>query len=288
MFHYLMEEMMLETLKDAKQSIHDNPISSEWRGTNYANFGSIADETLPLNIIANKDITPEEILTELAGGGAADPKVWKPGTFYHQLLETVYDISKRFILDHARRDIFELKNHLDSQKDSNISGIMGRYYGQWLDIKRNLERLWYYESHLLISRLYFYLARYPEWTPNNIADHVFCAKSEYQFDGSKLHISENSKIDLYRQNGTNVVIDVKTGEQKSYHYLTVVGYALALESSPVEVNEVNIGCIIYVDFSNRDDPIPKIKCVFHPLSDAYRQDFIEELRGKINWYAMNK
>jgi len=283
-----MEEAILATLRDAEKKISDNPISPEWRGTNYGKFGPLTDETLPMYIVADKEITPDKILGELKGGDTTNLKARDSGRFYHELLEALYDMAKKFISARRRRDIFALKNYLDSQKDLKISEIMGRNYNLWPDIKSNLEKLWFYESNMLISRLYFYLARYPEWTPTNIADRVFCAKSEYQFDGSKLHISENSRIDLYRKNSANVVIDIKTGSPKSYHYSTVVGYALALESSAQEVNEVDIGCIIYVDFSNQRDPIPKVRCEFHPLHDAYRQDFVEELKEKINWYARNK
>jgi len=161
-------------------------------------------------------------------------------------------------------------------------------YNSWSEIRVNLEKLWNYESLLLLSRINFFLSRYPNWGPSSITEHVFSFRSEYQFDGSKLHLSENSQIDLLKRNGVNVVIDIKTGEKKGYHYLTVAGYALALESSPSEIDKLDIGCVMYINFPSRREPIPQTRCEFYPLHDAYRQDFIEELKQKINWYAQNK
>jgi len=76
MFHYLYEEAFLKGLQASKNKIKKTPIGGEWRGTNHANFGPLSNETLPMYIIADRNIKKERILTELEGGGK--PQIlWK-------------------------------------------------------------------------------------------------------------------------------------------------------------------------------------------------------------------
>jgi len=279
---------LLESLEDAINRIDGMPISDGWRGANYRSFGPLPDVRLPLYVVADRKIQKEKILDAMRGAGHASERARKSGSFYHEILARLYEKSKDYVsVSRNREDVFGLEQHLGTIREQTISSIMGEYYTAWDDVKSNLEKVWNYESHLLVSRLYFFLSHYPRWGPRSIADHVFCFKCEYQFDGSKLHLSEDSRIDLYRKNNVNVVIDVKTGNPEGYHYLTVVGYALALESCPGEVKKIDIGCILYVDLATRD-PIPRMKCKFYPLLDSYRQDFVEELKKKINWYAKHQ
>lgn len=288
MFHYLTEETLLKSLQDAENKVKDRPISHEWRGRNYESFGPLADAKLPVYIVAERKIREEKILDAMRGSGLANERARKSGIFYHKIFAKLYYISKTYVSSsNNRRSLFGLEGHLETNQEPTIRSIMGNYYDSWTDVKNNMKKLWDYESKLLLSRFYFFLSRYPRWSPGSIAEHVFCFRCEYQFDGSRMHLSENSEIDLYRKNNLNVVIDVKTGRPEAYHYLTVVGYALGLESCPGEVDRIDVGCIMYINFA-RHDPIPTIRCEFHPLLDSYRQDFVEELKEKISWYASHK
>lgn len=288
MFHYLMAEEFLESLEDAKDKVKNIPISNGWRGTNYKSFEPLPDVKLPLYIVADKQIREGKILEAMHGSGHTIEKARKSGSFCHEIFAELYKKSKDYVSSRAsRNDAFGLERYLRTSRTPTIRAIMQEHYTSWIDVKSKLEKIWNYESHLLVSRLYFFLSNYPNWNPRNIAEHVFCFRSEYQFDGSKLHLSENSTIDLYRKNNLNVVIDIKTGKPKGYHYLTVVGYAMALESCPGEVDKIDVGCIMYLDFAAHD-PFPRISCRFYPLLDSYRQDFLEELKEKTSWFATHQ
>jgi len=279
---------LLSEFRDAKEAIRGRPISEYWRGTNYANFGPLPDLSLPLYIVAERTIQKSKIATELRGGYDPKSKERESGRFYHCIFSHLYQESRRFVLQNSRKTVLrDLEGYLESRRENIIRDVMGESYDSWTDVKENLMKIWFYESCLLLSRIYFFCSRYPDWSVTSLVDHVFRFKNEYQFDGSKFHLSENCQIDLYRQDGVNVVIDIKTGRPEEYHYLTVVGYALALESSPQEADKVDLGCIMYVNFVH-SDPMPRIKCKFYPLFDSYRQDFIEELKQKLIWVAEDR
>ncbi len=288
MFHYLLEELLLGGLDDAKKDVDERPISDEWRGANYANFGLLPDLTLPLYCVADRTIQRDRLLKELKGGVDPKSKEREAGRFYHEIFSYLYRESRDFVLGNSRAAILQnLEGHLESQEETAIKKIMGKRYDEWSDIAANLAKIWFYESQLLRSRVYFYCSRYPQYDPNNIAERVFRFRSKYKFDGTNMHLSENSEVDLFRRDGVNVVIDIKTGKPEPYHYLTVVGYALAVESSPEEVDRVDIGCILYVNFV-ASDPMPNISCKFYPLRNSYRLDFVDELTQKLNWYGEDK
>lgn len=91
-------------------------------------------------------------------------------------------------------------------------------------------------------------------------------------------MSKQLSIDAITLPGEVIVFDVKTGMEKDFHKLAVVGYAMVFES--VKKVPVNIGCLLYPKFEKGKE-IPLIKCKAFPLSDRLRKEFIWERNRKI-------
>jgi len=112
------------------------------------------------------------------------------------------------------------------------------------------------------------LSKYPHATSDSIISVAVPPVVERKVDGSLVGLSSELSVDIYTP--YNAVADLKTGEVRDFHPLTIAGYALALEAE--ENIPVDYGMIIYVKIFGRT-PVFRLKCFV--VGDELRREFLE-------------
>ena len=113
------------------------------------------------------------------------------------------------------------------------------------------------------------LSKYPHAESDSVINAAIPPVSERKVDGSLVGLSAELSVDIYTP--YNAIADVKTGEVRSFHPLTLAGYALALESD--EGIPIDFGFIIYVKLDRRRVPSFTIKPLI--VGDEVRREFLE-------------
>jgi CRISPR-associated protein Csa1 len=91
--------------------------------------------------------------------------------------------------------------------------------------------------------------------------------SELRVDGTLVGLSDRLSIDALAE--PSIVIEIKTGQRRSFHRLALAGYALAIESS-LEI-PVDYGALIYININGEID----INIETHYISPDLRKEFID-------------
>ena len=112
------------------------------------------------------------------------------------------------------------------------------------------------------------LSKYPHAEPDSVVNAAIPPVSERKVDGSLVGLSAELSVDIYTP--YNAIADVKTGEVRSFHPLTLAGYALALESD--ESIPIDFGFIIYVKLEKR---VPSFTIKPLIVGDEVRREFLE-------------
>lgn len=112
------------------------------------------------------------------------------------------------------------------------------------------------------------LSKYPHATSDSIISVAVPPVVERKVDGSLVGLSRELSVDIYTP--YNAVADLKTGEVRDFHPLTIAGYALALEAE--ENIPVDYGMIIYLKVTGRA-PVFRLKCFV--VGDELRREFLE-------------
>jgi len=105
--------------------------------------------------------------------------------------------------------------------------------------------------------------------------------TEYKIDGSPLGLSKHLRVDAITEAG--VVVEVKYGKPARWHYISLAGYAMALESfyeAPVDY-----GILLVVSINN-GDPLVSIEPVY--ISAEYRRRFLETRDDAIDVLLSNE
>ena len=111
------------------------------------------------------------------------------------------------------------------------------------------------------------LSKYPHAEPDSVVNAAIPPVSERKVDGSFVGLSAELSVDIYTP--YNAIADVKTGEVRSFHPLTLAGYALALESD--EGIPIDFGFIIYVKLERR---VPSFTIKPLIVGDEVRREFL--------------
>jgi len=150
---------------------------------------------------------------------------------------TAYDVLNKREVRILRRDLTSLYRYIFIQ----IAGMLDRYISE--------------TRFLTKDRV------------ESIVYRVIPDLTEVRVDGSRIGLSNELYIDILRG---NVVADIKTGDIRDFHRLTVAGYALALESD--RRIPIDIGLVIYLSVV---DGHVKYRVESFFIGDELRQDFIE-------------
>lgn len=112
------------------------------------------------------------------------------------------------------------------------------------------------------------LSKYPHAEPDSVVNAAIPPVSERKVDGSLIGLSGELSVDIYTP--YNAIADVKTGEVRSFHPLTLAGYALALEGD--EGIPIDFGFIIYVKLEKR---VPSFTIKPLIVGEEIRREFLE-------------
>ncbi|MEM1994209.1 MAG: type I-A CRISPR-associated protein Cas4/Csa1 [Nitrososphaerales archaeon] len=265
-----------------RQELLQRPISDELRGWNYGNppvkpisaslrfgVGELASrycETL-------RDIYLKRVL------GVKPPPSYKMirGVAFHEVMKTALFDMKRFIYDHADSCGKEMLVNLLPRSESVGSGALAKAEsvlgGKLDEYEANLTKLGcanLYEFLIVqgAAALDRTLSKYPHAESDSIVNVAVPPVSERKVDGSLVGLSTELSVDIYTP--FNAIADVKTGEVRSFHPLTLAGYALAIESD--EGISIDFGFIIYIRV---DKKVPSFAIKHLIVGEEYRREFLE-------------
>lgn len=180
----------------------------------------------------------------------------KRGSASHLVLESVFKNALELKTKQLTKE--ETENELKNIQEKNIEKISLETGADNID---NLKNLWQKQSEFVIENF------------EKILD--YC--SEMKVDGSKIGLSPKLKVDLFFK-PQKAIIELKTGAERDYHFLTTTAYALAIESMTNE--DVNNACLIYLRYFNK---YPVFYENVHFIDDSLRKKVIElrDIKTKI-------
>lgn len=114
------------------------------------------------------------------------------------------------------------------------------------------------------------LSKFPHAELDSVINQAIPPIVERRVDGSLVGLSKELSVDIYMP--AYAIIDLKTGEIRSFHKYTLTGYALAMEAD--EEVEVNYGFIIYLRVE-ADKPHVEIRIKNMLISDELRREFLD-------------
>ncbi len=270
-----MVEAALEQLKRV-------PIPIEWRGFKWENNENFEGPMEPLLAVGKiVQVKPRKEPNELDR---------LCGRVLHDLYFDLVRIPKYSLLMRPNwPDAYSLGCHLRLQAGKIIDKILlrrhlekkvrkGTMSGENAEqLRSHLLQCWFYEIRLFEAELMFHLNRNPAVDTAHLASQVVPFEAERVVDGTRIAVSEKTRIDgLYLARPT--ILEVKTGGELIEDQLQVAGYALSYES---ETNiPVDLGAISYIRM-RRDGLAPQIDCRIFPIGITLRSQFIERRNTKM-------
>ncbi|MDW8074096.1 MAG: type I-A CRISPR-associated protein Cas4/Csa1 [Nitrososphaerota archaeon] len=113
------------------------------------------------------------------------------------------------------------------------------------------------------------LSRFPHIDIDSLVSEAIPPITEMKVDGSLVGLSRELSVDIFSP--ANAVIDVKTGEVRSFHRLTAAGYAIAIEAD--KGIPVDMGITVYLSVDNSE--VPRFTHDVFIVGDELRREFLE-------------
>lgn len=130
--------------------------------------------------------------------------------------------------------------------------------------------LWAFEARRIAARVEEVVSRHPHIQADALVALAIPVVVEQRLDGTPLGLSGSLTVDALML-GEPMVFDIKFGEPRDFHALSLAGYALVLEAT--YEYPVNLGCLVYATFRDGRWTVDRR---FHLLGDSLRQWFVEE------------
>ena len=290
--------MFYFALKDAKERIIDK-LKNELGGSDRIKVrGFRIDEVkipselsgplLPVNLLANKYCpTNRDIFLKIVKN--VNPKPTWPsyqGKIIHELCFRILERVQRYVsrsniirkinlfrytLRSGNKIVKEITSDIDEQIKNMIKKPSNREKRGFIN---NLYKLVRMESEIVSTFIDYIIATNVDVRLDSEFHRIFPFQCEISLNATPLGLSRGVKPDfIYSPGNTLVIGDIKTGQIKDFHKLTLAAYALAYEYH--ENVPVDFGVILNINFSNRRNvPIYKnTECII--ISDKYRQAFLE-------------
>ncbi len=127
-----------------------------------------------------------------------------------------------------------------------------------------------YEADAIEFRLREAMSQFPRITTDALTAHVLPVTLGQMLDGAFLGLSRRLSTDLLNLGEPCILNIIFNDEKKSFHPLTLAGYALVLEA--VHEFPVDVGITVYASFKNGRLHIER---EFTVLGDELRMEFIE-------------
>lgn len=198
------------------------------------------------------------------------------GLTFHRVCYWVLFEVKRIIFEKGGCSGFDIVKELLLKAEATVKASLeeaGRVVGEISETDRvqlesELLSLYRFLVIQAAAKVDLALSKYPHATPDSIVNIAVPPVVERRVDGSLVGLSRELSVDIYTP--YNAVADLKTGEVRSFHPLTVAGYALALEAE--ENIPVDYGVIIYVHVV-KGAPRFRLRCF--TVTDELRREFLE-------------
>ncbi|AFU57325.1 CRISPR-associated protein, Csa1 family [Candidatus Nitrososphaera gargensis Ga9.2] len=210
------------------------------------------------------------------------------GLVYHYAVADEISVAKAYMYKQGVLGAAGLYEHLKAKSEERFASYMlthGEYFREAAfteadieEVKMNLDKLWGYEASQMAASIKAILSKQPRIGIDALVHTAIPVIVEQKIDGSALGLSTHLSVDAFSFD--SIILDLKTGEEKEFHKLSTTGYALVYES--IFEYPINVGCVVYVNFSN-NSPVPIIKRVPHLIDETLRREFLEarDLRMKM-------
>ena len=188
------------------------------------------------------------------------------GRAVHKLLLGVIRHVKELVIKMPQSGS-ELYEELKTLGRNYLDKLANENYTQWCDYSK-LHKLY---SHIALTAASEYdslVISAPSHARESIVNRFLEISAERIVDGSRLGLSKWLMIDVYKP--PNMIAEIKVGKKRSFHELSLAGYAMALESSTG--TPINMGHMIYVHVNDS----LYIRHERTTIGDELRRSFLEE------------
>jgi len=275
--YFLTDDERKKLLKNYLPKSREQGIAEELRGWNWNQppLEPVYDLYLPIYQIAGKycESGRDLYLNRVMKKKSSPNEAMRRGSLFHELVVKLLVYTKKLIYNFnvdAENILSELKLFLPRFLESATVTEDHAF-----EIRQQIELVFNYMLSIISSRLHETLARQPYIGEDSLAAQVIPFVLEQRLDGTFLGLSPNLSADAFVFSEP-MIMDLKFGNQESFHRLATTGYALVMEA--VFEYPINVGCIVYGNFKNGRLNIVKD---FHIINDELRQWFIEERDEKM-------
>lgn len=197
------------------------------------------------------------------------------GKLYHEVVKKVALLVKKLIYSDLIQRGDELAIQLMNKAEEHVAGLIDQVLKRQQDneylnvLKRKVLRLWNFIALQIASRYDILLSKYGLSSKDSIVQLSVMYIVERIIDGSRVGLSSRLMIDALEPG--NVLVELKTGKEESFHKVALAGYALALES---ETNiPTDYGILIYIRLNSEPYPRLNIKPIL--IDEELRREFID-------------
>lgn len=187
------------------------------------------------------------------------------GAILHEVITLFITRAKRELYSIDMKDIYQ-DNFLNLSEE-NINKLLD--YRDNVELKEKIRLLWNYEKQKVIFRLQEVLSRQPYIGIDSLIYQVLPVVVEHKLNGTFLGLSPHLSTDAVNFSEP-MIVDIKFGQKKDFHKLSVTGYALVMEA--IHSFPVNIGFLVYPVFKGNRILVEK---EFVLIDDELRQKFID-------------
>ena len=187
------------------------------------------------------------------------------GAILHEVITLFITQAKRELYSIDMKDIYQ-DNFLNLSEE-NINKLLD--YRDNVELKETIRLLWNYEKQKVIFRLQEVLSRQPYIGIDSLIYQVLPVVVEHKLNGTFLGLSPHLSTDAVNFSEP-MIVDIKFGQKKDFHKLSVTGYALVMEA--IHSFPVNIGFLVYPVFKGNRILVEK---EFVLIDDELRQKFID-------------
>ena len=283
MVYFLSEEERRYILRGLLARARSNPVDSSWRGWNWDRppleppYNGIK---LGVHEIAVRecDTMRDVYLRHVERIRGIPNKRMIRGAILHKVVEEVIINAKVLIYSGKACSGTELSMELSGLCDDTLKRIADEWRKKSIDagysdnefekLMMKARSLWMYEVSQITANIDKVLAKHPYISLDALVHTAIPVIVEQRLDGRFLGLSSNLSADAL--GFAPVVLDLKTGEFRSWQYLSTTGYALVLEA--LNETPIDVGVLVNVKFINNRLRIVRTP---HIIGDSLRMKFIE-------------
>ncbi len=199
------------------------------------------------------------------------------GIAYHAILSSTITAAKSLLYQNKKIGGWMLYELLLGLEDEIVSNSLNEASSKVYILKEDclqlipfLHKFYKYLALQISASLDLALSKFQHIDIDSLVLETLPSISEMKVDGSLVGLSRELSVDVYTP--FNALIDLKTGDVRTFHKYNSAGYALAIEAD--KNIEVNFGITLYISIEP-NAPTPHIKSDFFLIGDELRTEFLE-------------